>query len=435
MGIISLMLFFLGFVSFFTKSKYLTLITIAILSTRYFGFYTENFYIGSFSLQHGDVALVLIFSLIPFRTKNIDLDLNKLRKAIILFLSFLFISISYDLIYRDISIIQVFRTTRKIGYFAFFFLISSFKYIDYIKFFKFIIYFTIFHSILYLSQYVFSYSLFGEESKINELGGVRYGLSPVYIIPSLCALIFIYSKTIFRVSTIYLLIITILFTQSRGAIIAMVSVYLTYLVYQNKLKIKYLFIFPFLASIIYFSLILILPVIVERFDILFYEIASLTNLNLDDFSNFYTDGTLTFRFVLTAERFLYVIQDPIFSLLGVGFFPDNEISSALFFVNSFSPDLPIGHETYNSVDIFFPNIITRYGLLGSVVYIVLIYQFFKFSIKNKKYIWSQALHSFLISLLFISLINESFYNGQYFFMIFVLVGLTIKSKIYIPIKK
>ena len=183
-GLVSFLLFFIGVFSYFSdKSKHLSLIIILILSSNYFGLESGFFLIGNMSLQHGDLALLLIFILIPFRIKVNSKHVNEIKIALSVFLIFLAVSIFYDYTYRGTSLMQIFRTTRNLGYLSFLFLIGSFKSQHYQKLFKFLITITVLHSFFYISQYIFGYSYtsYLDSLKVvteNESGGKRYTNGP-----------------------------------------------------------------------------------------------------------------------------------------------------------------------------------------------------------------------------------------------------------------
>ena len=85
-GLVSFLLFFIGVFSYFSdKSKHLSLIIILILSSNYFGLESGFFLIGNMSLQHGDLALLLIFILIPFRIKVNSKHVNEIKIALSVF--------------------------------------------------------------------------------------------------------------------------------------------------------------------------------------------------------------------------------------------------------------------------------------------------------------------------------------------------------------
>jgi len=174
MGFITVMLFFVAFFAFFSKQKHFTLIIIAVLASQYFRLADPNFFIGPFSFQHSDFALLLIFSLLPFRNKLNDIQLKGIIRGLLVFILFLAISITYDLLIRGTTPMQIFRTTRKLGYLAFFFLMASFSLRDYQRFIKFIIAITIIHALLYIAQYIFSFSLVPDNVRYPKGSGLHY---------------------------------------------------------------------------------------------------------------------------------------------------------------------------------------------------------------------------------------------------------------------
>ena len=428
MGFISVYLFLIGLLSFFNAQRYITLIIIGVLSTGYFGFADMGFLLGSFSLQHGDLALLLIFVLLPFRTKFNENQLKGIRNALVLFLLFLVVSILYDFILRGTTPMQIFRTTRKIGYLAFFFLINSFSWQDYQRFIKAILLLTVIHALLYISQYVIGYSFNPNDVVENELGGARYGNSQIYIIPVLVISFFTLTKIKTNFLIIILLIIAIVLTQTRGAIISAASVILLFLLLQNRIKLQTIIILSLLLIIGYNVTLNYFPIIGERFLQLNKEIKMVRNMDYNNLPAFYNQGSFIFRVGVTYDRFMYVLKEPVRIILGAGFMPDMDIAKPIFTVGTHSPSLPSGFEQYNSVDIFFPNIITRYGIVGSTIYLYFIYKLFIFSFKTRKMLWGKILFTYLWSMVVISFINETFYNGQYFIFIFIMIGLVLREK-------
>jgi hypothetical protein len=430
MGFITIILFIIGFFAFFSKQKQLTLMIIAVLASQYFRLVDPNFFIGPFSFQHGDFALLLIFSLLPFRKKLNNAELNGIRKSLILFFIFLFVSILYDLSMRSTTPMQIFRTTRKTGYLAFFFLLTSFPYKDYQRLIQFIFIVTVIHAFLYIFQYILGYAFLPGKVDENELGGVRFGNSPVFLIPILVVTVFSLYKKKYQIVFIILFLISIVFSQSRGMIVSAISILLVYALLANKLKIIPVTLISLTLIIGYNIIISYFPIIEERFLHLFTEINEVNKMNYNDLNAFYHQGSFIFRWGVTYERLMYVLEDPVRIILGVGYIPDIDITYPIFTIGTHSPTLPTGYEQYNSVDIFFPNIITRYGIVGSLIFLFLIFEIFLFSFKNRLSLWGKVLLTYLVSMLFISLINETFYNGFNFLFIFFFMGLTIKEEQY-----
>ncbi len=433
LGLLSILLFFTGFFSFFAKNKHLTLIVIFILSSSYFKLAPGFFLIGNLSLQHGDLALLLIFTLIPFRVKVNEKQLSGIKKVLIVFFVFLALSIFYDYSYRGTSLMQIFRTTRSLGYLFFFALISSFNYNHYQKLLRFLIITTTIHGGLYISQYVFGYSYtsYLDNLKVvtsNEFGGARYTNGPSYLIPVIVLSIYFVHSKIKKISLSTILLITVILGQSRGVIISGLCILFTYLVLNKKMKFSSLFKMLVSISMVYVLLIEFFPIIGERFNLLYDEISIVNTLNYDGLEYFSQGGSFIFRLGLTYERFMYVMEDGMRMLFGVGFVPDMDITKPIFILGTHSPMLPTGFEQYNSIDVFFPNIITRYGLLGSIIYMCFIIKIITYSYKNRGLVYGRVLFTYLVSLSVISLINETFYNCQYFIFIYVLIALLVLEK-------
>lgn len=432
MGSITIILFLFGFFAYFSKQKYLTLIVIAVLSSQYFRLTDANFNIFTLSLQHGDLALLLIFTILPFKKRQKEEQLNSIRNAMFIFLGFLTISICYDLIINNTTPMQVFRTTRKTGYLAFFFLIKSFTYRDYKFLLGFIFSITLIHSILFIFQYILGYSLLPGEVSKNELGGYRFNNLPTYIIPIFAYVVFSIKRNNEIFVYFIILLTVIVLGQSRGLIVSAISIIFMYLFLNNKLKLRSTIIASSIFFLGYNLTIIFLPIIGERFSQMFNEIGEVNKMNFYNLNDFYHQGSFIFRFGLTYERIIYIIEEPSRILLGVGYVPDMDITQSIFTLGTHSPTLPTGHEQFNSIDILFPNIITRYGILGSLLFLSLVIKFYLFSIRLKNEYWGKVFLAYLISLAFISLINETFYNGFYFLFLFFFMGLILtnnKSKV------
>lgn len=435
MSLISIILFFVGLIAFIDNKKHVSLIIILTLSSSYFLLSPPIFLIGTLSLQHSDLGLLLIIVLIPISYRGTNSELNEIKKVFLFFLIFLIISVTYDFVVKETSAMQIFRTTRKIGYLLFFFLINSFGWNDYKKVIKIVAIITVIHSILYISQYVldFSYGSFLDPSKEeieNKLGGSRYAHRPYYIIPILIIILYLYdkSKSKFHLMIMVLFSSAIIFTQSRGLILSGIIIFLLSLILKNRVTVISLFSFTTIFLLIYIALQVYFPIIGERFSGFYQEITLIRDMDTNNLKSFFHEGSFVFRFGLTYERLIYVLQDPIRILLGVGFVPDKDIIEPIFILGTYSPGLPTGFEQYNSVDVFLPNIITRYGIVGSLIYIYFIFKLVTFAKDNIRFIWSKVLYIYLLSLIVISFSGESFYNTQSFIFIFILIGLLLNEK-------
>ena len=170
------------------------------------------------------------------------------------------------------------------------------------------------------------------------------------------------------------------------------------------------------------------PVIQDRFNEMFIQFGSIKEMDFDNLESFYHQGSFIFRIGLTFERFIYILSEKSFIILGAGYIPDIDLTTPIFTLGTNSPSLSVGYEQLNTVDILFPNLISRYGIVGSSIFSVYIIQLFKFSSRGNSLPY-HVLNTLLISMLSISFINETFYNGQYYFFIFILIGLIVKTNL------
>jgi len=428
---VSIFLFVIALIFFFNARRHLTLLIILVLSSNFFDLVEPSFILGPISLQYGDLALVLIFLMLPFRTKINSEDILAIKKALVIFSLFFFVSASYDYFSRGTSLMQIFRTSRKLGYLMFFPLLSTFSKKDYELLIKYLLYLTFFHSIFYISQYIFQFEMSGMSSA-NIDGTMRFRNAPYYLVPIFIFLV--YNQDKFKLSKYYLGILILVFVlgQSRGAIISVLSILLIYFYLEKIIKFQTVISILLIVSVGYLTMILLLPDLSYRFEEGYYQILSLNDINYGyNLAGLRFKGTFIFRIGILYERFIYVIQHSSTILLGVGYLPDMDIIRPIFQLGTHSPTLPSGYEQFNSVDIFFPNIVTRYGIVGSIIYLYAILQIGKYAINHIKYLFGKILFTYLFALVSISFINESFYNAQIFMLIFILVGLIVCDKMEI----
>ena len=222
--------------------------------------------------------------------------------------------------------------------------------------------------------------------------------------------------------------ISILLAQSRGNITSAIFIIFLYFYIENKISIGTLLLTPFFAFLGYNLILYIFPVITVRFSSLTSDFSLINSIDYNNLETLRHKGSLLFRYGLSYERFMYVINDPIKILLGVGFVPDIDILEPIFSLGTHSPLLPTGFEQFNTADVFFPNIITRFGILGSILFINIIIKLMNFGFKNKKLFWGKILFTYIISLLIISFSSNTFYNEQIFLMIFIFAASILFEK-------
>lgn len=426
MALLSISSFLLGLISFFNKNKGITLICIFLLAYDFVNLINPFFYIGTVSIQNSDLALLLIFCILAFRSKVNYKDLKGIKIVLVAFLVFLSISVLYDIFIMGTTLSQSFRTLRNFGFLFFFFIQDKFKFKDYKFFFSFILNMTIIHSIIYISQYIIGFTFFGDSIK-SDTGLLRFSNSPPFLYISL--ILFLFEKKSNYVK-ILIILIAILCTLSRGAfIVAIISVFCA-LIYKYKFN---LFKVGFSMTLIYliFSFVISYSTALNtRVTDAQEQISSVNSLDFNNLNSFYHQGSGIFRLGLTYERLMYVLGDPKKIILGVGFVPDFDIESKIFTLGTKSDVLPSGYEQYNTGDILYPNIITRFGILGSILFMAFIFKILQFSLKNSRFNYGKILSTYIIALLFSTFNNQSFYEAHQFLLVFILIPQIFHEKYF-----
>ena len=84
MGYLSVLLVIIGLVTYIQDQKHIALIVLVTLITSYFGFVDDLFFLGPISLQHGDLALLFIFLLLPLKELRVQKNLKGIQNTLFL---------------------------------------------------------------------------------------------------------------------------------------------------------------------------------------------------------------------------------------------------------------------------------------------------------------------------------------------------------------
>lgn len=429
MILLSLFIFFVGAFSFFYKKRHFFIISIILLSSNFFNLSLSYFNIGSFVIQNYDLALLLLIICFPL-IKNIkDKELKKIGNSIKFFIVFLIVSVSYDFFFRDNSFFSIFRTTRHILFFLFFFYLESFNKSHYKKVFNFLIIVTFLHSTIYMSQYIFNYSYTTYLDSLkavthNEFGYSRYTNGPTFIMPSLILVLFSKYNKILKNLIILVFFTTVILTQGKGLLFLFLTTLLFHQILIKKVKIEnLLFSLPFLLLLMpILSSLLLNSFSFQRIFLLVNEYQNIYYLDLDNLVDWQHSGSFIFRLGLIIERYKYIITEIDMILLGVGYLSDAELLRPIFELGTISPNLQSGFEQFNTKDILFPNLLTRYGILGSFIFLKIPYTILRLNVAKIKRIESKFIFLLLVAIFINSFFNYTIYNTFNFISIFIFLG-------------
>ena len=123
------------------------------------------------------------------------------------------------------------------------------------------------------------------------------------------------------------------------------------------------------------------------------------------------DGSVTFRFLLTQERFSYIAQDPVTLLFGIGNVTEDHFDGH-FQIGHLNEDG--GITQLDTGDIAWALCFLRLGLLGTIIWIGISLKFLWCFFKRKNSSLSVPLISYLIlNLVVLSTAGTTIYRGVY----------------------
>jgi hypothetical protein len=152
--------------------------------------------------------------------------------------------------------------------------------------------------------------------------------------------------------------------------------------------------------------------------------------NIEAFSSRFNESNkiskmknVNYRFLVAEERIqLTLKENPIF---GLGFIYKNDAQK-------------LGFKTDNSrlihPDIFWPNLISTTGLLGSIVFVIFYFKLIVLFRKMRNNFYCHAIYLHLISILFLTFISGgSLFKGSLSFAIIISWGLVARHRFSNPI--
>ena len=386
-----LLLLLLALIWFKKGKKELSLFT-------FFGFLTGGYqlipdvvFAFPVSIKPTDYAILYLFGVIAmeyFSGKRKEL-IAILPKFTLIFLSFIAVAAAVSVFIHHIPIIEVVKNTRQ-----YFLLLAPILYYTLTKdelerVLKVLFKTTIFLSILYVLQPVLGVSILqgyyteGESSFFGLFEIARFYNTPTYLY--FFFFFALYNSNFTRKQKIlYLSIMTlpILLCMHRSLLMAIILV-----IIFNKFREKIKKIYPILI-VIFVALIPYIGAI--QGNILDTKIAQdiiySMDVEPDDYMPGEMDGaTFTFRIMHLLERAYYASEEMITSLFGLGFMSegsDYTMNNFNFFIGLDNEETGFVNQVDTS-DIAWSIFVIRFGLIGTVLYLIYYFSLIKFF--NKRY--------------------------------------------------
>jgi hypothetical protein len=434
-AILNILFFCFGIYSILSKKINYFLFTLIYFSTSFFGFFSTYTDYGFREINNSDIAiLLLLFGIIVLPKKNNLIRKHRFygtfQKIINFFIIYVVGLIFYDILFTSNSLSNVLIESRiylfllilklidRIDLKHTFTLINSIAVIISIK------------SVIYVSQYIFNIEIFQTTEFLISVGKFTgfSNLSPLVII-------FLLNKSK-KISGLDMFFILFLFLSSillgsSGYIITNFTVLLCWFYFQKR-AFKFGFILLSIIPILIFTLLFTSQTVSN--DGIFNDISTdykemssfLSRYNSsNDVTEFYHGGSFQFRLAMLAERVFYLIDNNRL-FFGDGFIPDSKLTSQIFILGTHTDNYSFGIEQYNSADILYVNLISRYGLIGLILFIGIFIYLSKFKKYNKFFILS-----FLFFLFFTSFNSNLLYKMNNFVLLFLIIFFEIEYRLKI----
>ncbi len=394
----------LAMVLYIFNRKNLALCAIPFFITN--GFQLVDNYFNFLPIEKGeDFALLFMFFLLFFTLNNRNrkrYQANIFDKLIILFLSFVFIEVIYNIIIIKVPLVEIFRTVRLYLFILFYYVIRDWDEKTLQIVLSVIVNYTFITSLIYISQYLFNQKiLLGSETilTVNYSFGsqIRFYNYPPFIF--LTYLIVINKKANFVNLLILLtLFIAINYTQQRTLLLTVLLISLLKITLNNR---KQLYIVLPVVGII------LTTFSKERIIQAFNDLKNLPHV----FSNYsvFADDNFSYRLAHFWERFIYLAQSWETLLFGAGLYTeDSKLNTILKFSVGVVSEVTKSTSQFDSNDMSYSNLILRLGLPGTIIFLVYFYQFYRKAIVGTS---SSVNFRIFVKFWFLGIVLFSFMSG------------------------
>lgn len=376
MIIVYLLLFVIAFFAYYKKYYTIFLICALGLLTNFF---MLNINTNNLNIQGSDFALILFIGLLPLvflRNRNVFRCNDQLTKVVYCFLFLYILELFFSVILGIETLINSFKVIRTSQIMWAYFIIKSIPIEESKRFLKIALSITLVQGVFYLLQFAGINLLSGRRNQ--ELLFGTAGSSPINI-PSLTFLFifliwkfnYLHSK---RIVIFSYLIFLVLLTFVRGSVLAVIFG-LAYLAFVNSgRKYRLPVVLAFLLLLQISTRVIDAKSKYGNYSSATDEISYVLN-NIHDFSNIdQSAGTFSFRVALLSERVVWLLDNPMYLVTGVGTMHEDSPRTLTMFnfeIGTRNIGRHYGQTIIESGDITWAPIVLRYGLIGVIIHLLM----------------------------------------------------------------
>jgi hypothetical protein len=425
-----LIVYIISILLYINNNKDWSLVLFFAIVSNLFGYADVQQNVFGYSLQSTDIGIIYIITIlgaeyISNKKRNFSIE-RKLIKRVLPFVLFLIIAIIIDISINNTSVESAIRTTRGWLFLSFILVMPNISSDTISRVLRIIFIVTSIQILLFLTQPLLGHSLLsGKYHRIfiyDSEEVVRYGNIPTYWLFSFWYLMYAKSNNnLLRriLITLYLFAVGLSITRSR-----ILSIALTYTISATLFhkKLHSLGKVVLIGLLIIVLVQLIFPALEARVVEGINEVAIVFS-SADDIMSIASRGNIIFRVMHFWERALYIIDDPLRTIFGMGF-----ITESMFDKNLFSIGLKDEYGNtiqLDTADISWSILIIRYGFLGTVLLTYFIAFFVYFFFKYREITYAKIGLCYMISILLISFASSMLTAATTFIIPFLLYKITI----------
>ena len=370
---------------FYLNRKYLPFILCYIaLMTELFMLDT----IGS-AIRGSDMCFFMNIILFPFalmRTNNIKSNEKKINRIVKLFIGFLIFEFLLTVVTRSDTVSYALKVVRIPLMFLAYYIFRTIPLNTYRKFLKIMLYITIAQGVLFLLQFAGVNLLAGRYD--SESFAFAFALNvPTFIYLYIFVCLDVQRIRKYRYLLLAFFVAILLMTYVRAFIIAALLGIILYVVMVRGLK----------RSVLLVAVILLLLPFAQHFVDKKSEVSGSMHSTKEEIALLFSGidnvrqigddgGSSVFRMAMLIERFDYLIHNPEYLLFGVGAIHEdspNCYNRFSFALGTRNEDRYYGKCLIESGDITWVPITLRYGIVGIVVHLSIIFMIIKLAWRRK----------------------------------------------------
>lgn len=392
--------------------------------------------VGPFKATHLTFFYLILFCIRYYKIIKIYIKRNQELKWLVRLVCFFFFSILVSILYFRFPLKESVTTGLRFLLFLSLLVYIPLKGKEYISVFRIVFFITLIASSLYIMQSIIGEQILPSSSELDRevknsgSGGLYHYLNiPAFAIIFIPISIFCKQLIPQKLRIIApVIFFSVLFvTLFRTHIISMILCILTIIIIKGKLKKS-------------FAPMLLLLCMSMIFGGIFYERVTEKNDSTGDVSMVLAgrldeadyqakDGmTLLYRFAWIAERLDYMKDRPVELLFGLGMISDKKLQNKYYNFNFGLDDPDTGLKNQVATpDIAWGNMLTRFGLVGSIIVMTMYFSFMKkFWRYRKKSDLCLVLFAYLLSNLLASFSGATISDPLFWQPVFYLIAFANK---------